>query len=303
MNKRYQRFFYGVFVFGLTIFAPLKYVYADNYAIITGNNVNVRSGAGLNSKIIASLNKNDRVIYLGYSNGWYRIRLTNGKEGWIYGKYAKMQNPVGSVSRGVIERKAFIKASNVNMRSGSSIKSKVIATLEKGQPVTVKGQRDGWFNVVLSDGRAGWVYGTYVSMSIEAASRGSVERVNGVNGQKIVEYAKNFLGTRYVYGGSSPSGFDCSGFTSYVYRHFGISLPRTADEQGSHGIYVSRNDLIPGDLVFFATNGSRGINHAGIYIGDNHFIHSSSARKGVIISELSGYYNETYVTARRYLKD
>lgn len=284
---------------GFAVLAPLKYTYASGYVSITANNVNIRNGAGLNYKVVASAGKNDRVVWLDYSKGWYRIKLSNGVQGWIYGKYVKVQNVAENVSREGAGKRAFISADQVNMRNDSSMKAKITAVLRKGQAVLVKGQRNGWFNVVLGDGRSGWVYGDYVSTGMETVSRGSTARIDG---QRIVEYAKTFLGTRYVYGGASPAGFDCSGFTSYVYRHFGISLPRTADEQGSHGIYVSRDNLAPGDLVFFATSGGRSITHAGIYIGNNSFIHSSSARRGVIISELSDYYDRAYVTARRYLQ-
>ena len=115
--------------------------------------------------------------------------------------------------------------------------------------------------------------------------------------QMIASYAKEFLGTPYVWGGSSPGGFDCSGFAYYVYRHFGIEIPRMADEQYYYGARVS--ELIPGDLVFFTTY-MAGPSHTGIYIGDNCFIHSSSSAGKVIITSLSeSYYSERYLGASR----
>jgi cell wall-associated NlpC family hydrolase len=110
-----------------------------------------------------------------------------------------------------------------------------------------------------------------------------------------VAYAKQFLGCKYVYGGTSPSGFDCSGFTQYVYKHFGISLNRTAAAQYSNGTSVT--NLQAGDLVMFGTSG---INHVGIYIGENSFIHAANTNSGVTIDSLSSsYYKANYVGARR----
>ena len=114
----------------------------------------------------------------------------------------------------------------------------------------------------------------------------------------VVETAKQYLGYKYVYGGSSPSGFDCSGFTSYVYRLHGINLSRTSQAQFKNGVAVEKSNLQPGDLVFFY----RGISHVGIYIGGGSFIHASNSRTGVIISTLSsGHYSSNYAGARRVM--
>ena len=118
-------------------------------------------------------------------------------------------------------------------------------------------------------------------------------------GQELVEYAKQFLGTPYSYGGMSPRGFDCSGFTTYVYKQFGISLSRTSYDQFGNGYAVT--DLQPGDLVFFTTLSS-GASHVGIYMGDGSFIHASSgASKVVVTSMSSSYYSPRYLGARRVI--
>jgi len=124
---------------------------------------------------------------------------------------------------------------------------------------------------------------------------------SGVTGDGIVAKAAEYLGTPYRYGGSSPGGFDCSGFTNYIYSQFNISLNRTAAGQYGNGIAVS--NLIPGDLVFFSCYSSS-INHVGIYVGNGQFIHSSTpASGGVIYSSLySGYYANEYVGARRIIR-
>jgi cell wall-associated NlpC family hydrolase len=112
----------------------------------------------------------------------------------------------------------------------------------------------------------------------------------------VVGIAMQYLGTPYVYGGSSPSGFDCSGFVMYVYSRVGVSLPRVVSAQYTAGVAVSRSDLQPGDLVFF-----NGLGHVGIYIGGNQFIHSPHTGDVVKISAMTGYYSSGYVGARRIL--
>ena len=121
-------------------------------------------------------------------------------------------------------------------------------------------------------------------------------------GAAIVATAKKYLGVRYVYGGASPSGFDCSGFTMYLYRQFGYSLPHTASGQYANcGYKVSRSELQPGDLVFFTSSGNGGrINHVGVYIGGDQVIHARFSIGKVYINSLSEtYYNKNYVGAIR----
>ena len=118
--------------------------------------------------------------------------------------------------------------------------------------------------------------------------------------EDIVVYAKQFQGVPYKWGGTSPSGFDCSGFLTYVFKHFGIQLPRTAADQFAQGEKVSSNELVPGDNVYFTTY-KPGASHAGIYVGDRKFIHAGS--NGVTISSLDqSYYKQRYLGARRYLQ-
>lgn len=131
------------------------------------------------------------------------------------------------------------------------------------------------------------------------ASRGT--SVSSGNKTSIVSRAYEFLGRPYVWGASGPRAFDCSGFTSYVYKDFGVSLPHKASSQAGIGQTVSKSNLQAGDLVFFNTTG--GISHVGIYIGSGQFIHASSGSDKVTVSELSSsYYSARFVTAKRMLK-
>jgi cell wall-associated NlpC family hydrolase len=114
-------------------------------------------------------------------------------------------------------------------------------------------------------------------------------------GEKVVKYAKHFLGVRYVYGGSTPSsGFDCSGFVRYVYGHFGIRLAHSSFAQFTSGFRVGRGGLKPGDLVFF-----NGLGHVGIYVGNGKFIHAPHTGTRVRIESLGGWYSRDLDGARR----
>ncbi|MNC22820.1 putative peptidoglycan endopeptidase LytE precursor [compost metagenome] len=121
------------------------------------------------------------------------------------------------------------------------------------------------------------------------------------NQTSLKEEVSEVIGTPYRYGGTTVSGFDCSGFILYVFNKFDLKLPRTSKSQSKQGVAVAKKDLKVGDLVFFNTNG-RGISHAGIYVGNNQFAHSS--RKGVRVTNLSNsYYKKRYMTARRVVSN
>ena len=115
---------------------------------------------------------------------------------------------------------------------------------------------------------------------------------------RIISKAQEYMGVPYIFGGTTPHGFDCSGYVQYVFARLDIKLPRTADVQFQAGTPVSTTELIPGDLVFFETY-TAGASHVGIYVGEGNFIHASSSR-GVTISSLSqAYYSSHYIGARR----
>ncbi len=174
-----------------------------------------------------------------------------------------------------------ITANNLNVRQSPN--STVIGQLSYGQNVTVIGYENGWCKIEYA-GKTGYIFGNYVSITPAEAVQTQAENVAAQSlsaGQNIVEYAKNFLGVPYVYGGSSPSGFDCSGFVQFVYRYFGVSLPRTSYSQMNSGYAVSTSDLQPGDILVF-----RGGGHVGIYVGDNMYIHAPNSGRTVSIDPL-----------------
>ena len=136
-----------------------------------------------------------------------------------------------------------------------------------------------------------------------------------INENDLVSYSNTFLGMKYLWGGTTPAilditgkyisgGFDCSGFVQYVYKKFGMNLPRTSMDQVNKGVSVKINNLKMGDLVFFKTNLAlpQEISHVGIYIGNNKFIHSPNSHDVIKISELTGYYKDNFEIGKRMIK-
>lgn len=130
----------------------------------------------------------------------------------------------------------------------------------------------------------------------ELANRGAIRRMTTL--------ASKYAGIKYVKGGESPKGFDCSGLTQYVYNQMGLTIERTSSGQFNQGKPVSKSDLAPGDLVFFKrskSNASR-IHHVGIYLGDNKFVHASSTKRKVVIADFNEYCGwSNYAGARRFV--
>jgi len=146
---------------------------------------------------------------------------------------------------------------------------------------------------------------TRISREKEAAKqRGEVYKLSAIDKAQLLKDANYFKGGKYVWGGTTPKGFDCSGYVQYLFKKHKINLPRTAWSQSKRGQKISLSDLKSGDLLFFNTDKSRGIpvSHVGIYIGGDKFIHAASRKKGIIISPLSGYYQDRFVVAKRIIK-
>ena len=191
----------------------------------------------------------------------------------------------------------------LNLRISPSTSSEVIMIVPSGSILKIAARENGWMWVAY-DGKAGFVSEKYVKEREAASpSRGGITRTMGDGkGAEIVEFAKQFVGTPYKYGGNSPGGFDCSGFVQYVYSQFGYELNRTAPAQMENGVYVAKSELQPGDLVFFK-NGGSGVGHSGIYVGDGYFIHARNPSNPLSITSLDdSYYLQNYVSARRIIQ-
>ncbi len=200
-----------------------------------------------------------------------------------------------------------VSASVLNLRSDPGTSSKVIGSMTRGDKLSILESSGDWLKVKTSDGETGWAYSQYIALSKESDDNTSVKQSDKATdlSEQLVKFSKTLLGTEYVYGGTTPKGFDCSGFVQYVFKRFDISLERVAASQSTQGSRVSSQDLSAGDLVFFDTDGGHNsISHVGIYIGGGQFIHaaSGSSTRKVIISDItSGYYANNFMKARRII--
>lgn len=229
-----------------------------------------------------------------------------------------------------LNKTGYVSTDGLRVRKGPSTDTEAIDSLEKNDEVKIVGETGKWYKIDLN-GKIGYVSSKYISDTklTETTSRGGsalkdemlkqqettpkVEETpvetaptqpeTSETGTAIVEFAKKYLGYKYVSGGASPStGFDCSGFTTYVYKQFGVSLYRSSKDQIKNGVAVDKSNLQPGDLVIFNNEANTSIGHVGIYIGDGNFIHASNPSDGVKITTLlSGYYKIRYVGARRVI--
>ena len=256
----------------------------------TGSSLRMRAETSTSSEIITTLDKSVAVAILDdTTEGWYQVAY-NGKTGYVSADYLLVDQD------NVFETYGRVNGDGVNVRSGASTEAEVLASVNTGTIVTVNGLVDGWYDVTCQYGTKGYIRSDFLDLTKGATS-------STASGSAIVNTANQYLGTRYSYGGASPSGFDCSGFTMYVYSQHGYSLPHSATSQWQSGLgsrVYSIGELQPGDLVFFndpSRNAGKACSHAGIYIGSGQFIHSSSSKSnGVIISDLtSGYYNTYFV--------
>ena len=278
----------------------------------------------INSLVIKTLDEEKQIEVVSEVNGWSYIKLGT-TAGWVRTENIERKEveEKASNSNNSSQKTGYISGSSVNFRKTPSTSGEIIRKLTRNTKVTILNQGDGWAEVKIN-GDTGYVSTDYITdKKIQITSRSSSTRTTAkktttetnvaakeetyvptgsVSGTDVVNYAKQYLGYRYVYGGSTPStGFDCSGFTSYVYKHFGISLSRSSKAQASNGRAVSKSDLQVGDILCFArTSGSKTVGHVGIYIGGGKFIHAANSNTGVIISNVdgAGYY---YMTARRVI--
>ena len=246
--------------------------------------------------IIATLPQDTVLAVVNNSNSWFKV-VVNGREGYVSGEYL-----TGTLTSDFnLGTGHIVCDTTVNLREQPNTSSTVLASLSNSTAVSVTGVYQGWYKVSCN-GKNGYVHPDYITFAAvqtpaPAENKAPVTPASNVVSYtgtsearaEVLEYAAQFLGTPYVYGGSSPSGFDCSGFTSYVFNNTVGSIPRVAQSQFNATTHVSREELLPGDLVFFGSSASS-ISHVGIYVGDDTFIHSPHTGDVVKYESLSGSY-------------
>ena len=308
---------YQISYSGMTGYVSSQYVdlLQENIPIrgrINDGPLNVRSGPSTSNSKCGKLSAGQEVKVLEKLDGWYRI-----EQGYISADYVTLitaetytaaptvnaapivETPAAEASAPAPAEAppadeaqyAQVTVSSLNVRSGPSTGHAKTGKLYAGKVVEILEIVDGWYRI-----DSGYISADYVTIVDEST-------LNPSNiAQQAVQLALSFVGSPYVYGGSSPKGFDCSGLTSYVYKQFGISLNRSAASQLDNGTPVSMSELLPGDLVLFkkAGTGSKRASHVGIYIGNHQFVHASTYGVGVIVNDLSdAYYTTGFVGGRR----
>ena len=261
-------------------------------AKVKADSLYLRSAPG--GSVIATLSQGTTVAVTNNSSEWYKV-IVDGKEGYVSGSYLTGTTATDfSVGSGKITC-----SSTVNLRSEANTSSSILTSLSNGTAVTITGVSGGWYKVSVN-GKTGYIKADYITTSVSSSA--NMASYSGLSAKRtaVLDYAAKFLGVPYVYGGSTPSGFDCSGFTSYVFKNTVGSIPRVAQAQYDATTRVSRDDLLPGDLVFFGSSTSS-ISHVGIYVGSNQFIHAPSTGDVVKYSSLTGSYATRYQGAGRVI--
>ena len=268
---------------------------------VTASALKLRAEASTTSACLTLLPKGTSVVVEDDSiAGWYKVNH-EGVTGYLSSEYVSF-----SISGSAKLGNGKVTGNDVNVRSAASTSASRLGSLNKGDVVAVTGIDNGWYKISFN-GKTGYVRSDYMTIIKEALSYRGTEAAAASaassKGSEIVAYAKQYLGVKYVYAGASSKGFDCSGYTMYVMKHFGYNLPHTATGQMGYGTSVAKSALQPGDLVFFcdpSRSGGKAASHVGIYIGSNQFIHASSGGGKVQIDSLSkAYYAKYYVGARR----
>ncbi len=265
--------------------------------IVESNGLRLRAKPNTDAEILANASYGDNVVIIREVDGWYLVDY-NLQIGYMSADYITFKERENvDLGYGVVED------ASVNLRDTPSSDGALLATLTTGETAYIIGLNCGWYKVQY-EGQTGYIRSDLLALTEPPRwnSQNYVGEAPVVEtvGEQIVNYAYNFLGTPYVWGGTSTSGFDCSGFTQYVFKQMGYSIKRTAAQQLTCGYAVT--DLQLGDLVFFENTYTTGADasHVGIYVGDNQFIHAASG--GVKVTDLSDdYYAARYVGARRVI--
>ena len=290
-------------------------VYGIGFVNATG--LNLRQSPDTGSQVLTTANSGECIVVLGSENGWYKVSY-NLQTGYMSADYVNVATAENAeLGYGVVT------GSGVNLRSGPDTSYNRVATASQDEKCYIIGVNNGWYKVLYNNQtcyirsdflsltevpyenqastsqpkyfRQGKAIGTVPTGSTSLSSSVTSSYNGTATGAEILSKAQSYLGSPYVYGGASPSGFDCSGFVYYVYGTFGISVGRTPAAQASAGTQVDKASLQVGDIVLFAGTGGSGITHAGIYAGNGQFIHSPNSRSTVSYSDLnSGYWSEHF---------
>lgn len=309
-------------------------------AQIGANSVKLRNGPGLEFPSVQELPAGSKIEMVGRSGDWILIRehinapmywvsseMIDAPEHAIYSLFTVKITVPAAVMAAVTtnndddddtaqedesapEPVGVVNGDSATLRNGPGSLYEEVTTVTNGMTVTLQARHEDWFHVALSDGTNGWLFGEL--LTIDAKVLEQVAYTDDIPelpaapvhaSGDIASYALEFVGHPYVYGGTTPAGFDCSGFVQYVYAQHDIYLPRVAAEQFSTSGAVpvpSMDDLEPGDIMFFVNTSTPGISHVAIYTGMGRMVHAVSEQVGVAVSDVwDGYWVSHYHGAIR----
>lgn len=269
---------------------------------ISEGNLNIRKKATTDSEIVGKMTKNNACEILGTKDDWTKIK-SGSVTGYVKSEYLYTGDDAIKVAEKAVITVATVNTTTLRVRKKPSVDSSVVSLVGEGEDLTVEKIVDDWYKVEVDDEK-GYISGDFVDISQKLPTASSIKELNqssadaaSSTGMSLVQYALQFVGNRYVWGGTSlTNGVDCSGFTMQVYAHYGISLPHHAASQPGYGTRVSASEAKPGDLFFYSNGG--GINHVAIYIGNGQVVHASNPRTGI---KISNAYYRTPVCVVRYL--
>ncbi len=251
-----------------------------------GSNLNVRETPSTGGKLVGKMRNHAACEILSVENGWAKIK-SGEVEGYVSCDYLLRGADAVTVAKELIATVVIAKESGLNVRQEPSTDSQVLTQMAKGEELEFVERTGDWIRVIMDDEEA-YVFAEYVTVEKKLETAVSMSELmygQGVSDVRVgrVEYAKQFLGNPYVWGGTSlTKGCDCSGFTQSVFKNFNIRLDRTSGAQSKNGTAIQTSELKPGDLIFYSKNGS--INHVAIYIGNGQVIHASNPKSGIKIN-------------------
>ena len=266
------------------------------------DNLNIRSEADQSSKLVGKLRKDSACEILEIVGEWAHI--TSGEvEGYVKAEYLYTGQEAIDRAFELGQTVARVNTDALYVRMEPSTEADFWTKVPRGEELLVIEEMGDWVKVDI-DGEEGYVAAEYVEVTSELKTALTITEAlygEGVTDVRIsiCEFAKQYVGNRYVWGGTSlTKGADCSGFTLAVYRNFGISLPHSSRAQANCGTKISVSEAKPGDLIFYGSG--KGINHVAMYIGNGQVVHASNSRTGIIIS--NAYYRSP-VKAVRIIND
>ena len=255
-------------------------------SVISSGNLNIRQEASTDSEVVGILTNHNACELLEDAGDWYKV--TSGKvTGYVSKQYLVIGDEAEAIAEQEIKTVATVNTETLNVRAEKSTEAAVLSQVGNSEAFTVNSVADGWVEISVDDS-VGYISQDYVTLAQALPTAKTIEQVkygDGVSDVRasVVSYALQFVGNRYVWGGTSlENGVDCSGFTMRILGKYGVSLPHSSKAQPSCGTKISASDAKPGDLFFYGSGSS--ISHVAIYIGNGQIVHASNKRDGIKVS-------------------